>query len=317
MNRTSSNILQSNKLYTIDVDEILETTKQESEKRKRQQKNQLVRENSRSKLKSQNSNSANNSSIDDNEDQRFKTLDNNDETVIITNTAITSLFKNDVDNEEPNLQECETTIVKNDFGTINLQDRGVNMSKLQTFSEAIGVESVDQKASRIAHESTSTEQQQQQQQQKIDENTEPPPPLSLDHVYQYQNSQRLQQHQRSLNETTIDNRTLDQLENVEEKYHHGSKDKRLNAKTKFFNRVRKSKKAVSVLQMLKITFTNKNLYKISAFNIILLPVRLIFRHLDATFPKYVLRTLGDSVSFGIIFSFIFIFLFLIHYLLKF
>jgi len=56
------------------------------------------------------------------------------------------------------------------------------------------------------------------------------------------------------------------------------------------------------LKILKETIQNKNFWRFLAVCMITLNVRMIFRHLDATLPKYMVREFGEDVAKGTIYS---------------
>lgn len=58
----------------------------------------------------------------------------------------------------------------------------------------------------------------------------------------------------------------------------------------------------SPLEILRETMQNKSFWRFLAVCIITLNIRMIFRHLDATLPKYMLREFGDDVPKGTIYS---------------
>lgn len=49
-------------------------------------------------------------------------------------------------------------------------------------------------------------------------------------------------------------------------------------------------------------FRQPSFWRMSALCFVLTPVNMIFRHMDSTLPQYLLRTLGDKVQFGAIYS---------------
>jgi len=58
----------------------------------------------------------------------------------------------------------------------------------------------------------------------------------------------------------------------------------------------------SPLEILRETMQNKSFWRFLAVCLITLNIRMIFRHLDATLPKYMLREFGDDVPKGTIYS---------------
>jgi len=56
------------------------------------------------------------------------------------------------------------------------------------------------------------------------------------------------------------------------------------------------------LKILKETLQNKNFWRFLAVCMIMLNIRMIFRHLDATLPKYMIREFGKDVAKGTIYS---------------
>jgi len=58
----------------------------------------------------------------------------------------------------------------------------------------------------------------------------------------------------------------------------------------------------SAWSILKETLREKNFWRFLVVCLIMLNVRMIFRHLDATFPKYMTREFGDGVPYGTIYS---------------
>eukprot|EP00298_Acanthocystis_sp_HF-20_P002469 c12885_g1_i1.p1 GENE.c12885_g1_i1~~c12885_g1_i1.p1 ORF type:complete len:485 (-),score=167.01 c12885_g1_i1:69-1523(-) len=54
------------------------------------------------------------------------------------------------------------------------------------------------------------------------------------------------------------------------------------------------------LQIMSETFSSKRFWKFMLFVFLLVGIRFIFRHLDATFPKYMVRTFGKEVPFAMI-----------------
>lgn len=54
--------------------------------------------------------------------------------------------------------------------------------------------------------------------------------------------------------------------------------------------------------ILKETLRTKRFWRFLAVCLILINVRMIFRHLDATFPKYMLREFGEGVPYGTIYA---------------
>jgi hypothetical protein len=43
-------------------------------------------------------------------------------------------------------------------------------------------------------------------------------------------------------------------------------------------------------------------WRLTVFTLLIVGVRLVFRHLDATMPKYLVRQFGPSAPFGLIYS---------------
>ena len=58
----------------------------------------------------------------------------------------------------------------------------------------------------------------------------------------------------------------------------------------------------SARKILQETLQTKSFWRFLVVCLILINVRMIFRHLDATFPKYMLREFGESVPYGTIYS---------------
>jgi len=58
----------------------------------------------------------------------------------------------------------------------------------------------------------------------------------------------------------------------------------------------------STIEILKETLRTKSFWRFSAVCVITLNVRMIFRHLDATLPKYMVREFGENVPKGTIYS---------------
>lgn len=49
---------------------------------------------------------------------------------------------------------------------------------------------------------------------------------------------------------------------------------------------------------LRTTFRDRFFWRLAVFSLCMTPVNMIFRHLDATLPTWLLRTIGDDVAFG-------------------
>jgi hypothetical protein len=58
----------------------------------------------------------------------------------------------------------------------------------------------------------------------------------------------------------------------------------------------------SALPILRETLTSKSFWRFLAVCLLTLNIRMIFRHLDATLPKYMVREFGDNVPKGTIYS---------------
>lgn len=59
-----------------------------------------------------------------------------------------------------------------------------------------------------------------------------------------------------------------------------------------------TKKSSSFLDSYKTVLGSRRFWKFFSFIVILIGVRVIFRHLDATFPKYMVREFGSNVMYG-------------------
>lgn len=75
----------------------------------------------------------------------------------------------------------------------------------------------------------------------------------------------------------------------------------LNDETAVIN-IKKSKSCFGLLKNIKEIAKNPFLYKIILMNFVMLFVKTLFRHLDATFPKYIKRSFDENVPFGALLS---------------
>lgn len=55
-------------------------------------------------------------------------------------------------------------------------------------------------------------------------------------------------------------------------------------------------------QFVRTTCREKRFWRLALFSLLIVLVRLVFRHLDATFPKYLLREFGPDAPYGLIYS---------------
>eukprot|EP00753_Platysulcus_tardus_P014492 PLAT4379.5.p1 GENE.PLAT4379.5~~PLAT4379.5.p1 ORF type:complete len:493 (+),score=182.85 PLAT4379.5:65-1543(+) len=54
--------------------------------------------------------------------------------------------------------------------------------------------------------------------------------------------------------------------------------------------------------LLRKTMKDRRFWRLVVFALLLVGVRLVFRHMDATFPKYLKRTLGENVPYGTLYG---------------
>ena len=50
------------------------------------------------------------------------------------------------------------------------------------------------------------------------------------------------------------------------------------------------------------TMKDSKFWRLMLFSLLIMAVRLLFRHLDATFPKYLVRELGKDAPYGTLYS---------------
>lgn len=59
---------------------------------------------------------------------------------------------------------------------------------------------------------------------------------------------------------------------------------------------------VSIKNLCKDVLMQKDFWRLAVCSGFLIFVKLLFRHLDATLPKYMLRTIGEDAKFGMVYS---------------